>query len=94
MFIAIGAPLQQIHHPLHNIGSYDSSLTSPIRTKVRIRSYHKGVRLTGSTTRVERQRVNRTLIWIIYTIQFMEKLTAKEVELEACVFALVLGLYK
>jgi hypothetical protein len=43
---------------------------------------------------IEWQRVNCTLIWIVDPIQFMEKRTAKEVELEACVFALVLGLYK
>lgn len=59
-----------------------------------IRLCHEDVWLADGAIGVEWQSIAFMLAWIIYPIELGEQPTAEQVELEARVFALVLGLYK
>lgn len=90
----VGTHLQQVHHPMDNVGSHGSTIALPIRSKIPTWPSHISIRLTERAVRVEWQRISPVLGCVGDTIQLIEQLLAEEVELKACVFALVLGLYE
>lgn len=84
----------QIHPPMHNIALQNHTLIIHIRTECDW-SHGDCIWLAGRTIRVKWQIVVSELLPVVDTVQLIEDLAAKEVELKARMLATeVVGLHE